>query len=101
MNFSQDYATGPRSESANEEVMLRACKTSLLIKFVTYPLTELLSEDDQSKFSEILVKRDKRYHSPKHPRWHVHVFDIVILLDLIRRYVGDAMGIVITIKFPK
>ncbi|NEO08776.1 hypothetical protein [Moorena sp. SIO3I8] len=101
-DFLQDYAIGRRSEIVDEELLKRTLEASPLIKWVTFPiLFQLLSTDDKAKFCDMLVQRDLMYRMHKYPRFYLHLRDIFMLADLLRCYVSDVIGIVITIKLIK
>lgn len=77
------------------------CQTlliSLVIKWMTYPLSQLMSEDDQDRFASTLIQRDELVRIGGYPTWYMTAWDILQLLDMLWHYVGDKISNSLTLN---
>ncbi|NEO02903.1 MAG: hypothetical protein F6K50_48550 [Moorea sp. SIO3I7] len=96
------FLIGRRSEIVDEELLKGILEVSPLIKWVIFPLLlPLLGIDDKAKFCEMLVHRNSICCVHGYPQHYLHLYDIVMLADLLRCYISDVVANVISIKLTK
>ncbi|NEQ17811.1 hypothetical protein [Moorena sp. SIO2C4] len=85
---------GRPSEIVDEELLKRILEVFPLL----FPL---LGIDDKAKFCEMLVHRNSICCVHGYPQHYLHLYDIVMLADILRCYISDVVANVISIKLTK
>lgn len=86
---SRDYDHGLLEDS---ELIDRSLFYSPTIRWVTFPLVYLLlDQDDKDLLLSRLIERE-RLRLKGYKNWYLHITDLLVVLDFLRRYISEALA---------
>lgn len=85
MDSSQTSKTGSLNNADIERIHREALRSSMLIRWVTYPLTQSCSPEEQIWHDAMLVRRKDLIRKGHYPRWYMTGWDALQIVSLLWR----------------
>ena len=96
-SFSQGFNIGAqKGKPDSPDVLDQVLKKSFVIKWLTYPMSNFMDQDDKARFAEYLVWRDK--HLADYNETYLGFVDMGQFLDMLLGYVLDKIERVLSVR---
>ena len=95
-SFQGSSVGGQESKSDSSDALSRVLKNSIVIKLLTYPMSNFMDKDDKARFADYLFWRDVNIDS--YNKSHLFFVDSFQFLDMLLGYVLDKVERILSVR---